>query len=866
MSQRTAFDDNPLVRYTDRHLWGNPEEDSQFQVVMNKISPDLGFVKNFTFMGRNRALPKANKFYHMFNIGGLHAGYWNFVNKLRGRNPLDRWINLSLVGKARGLQIDLYNTKGMQFPRTKAWVMVTYDGLVLIALEKLIVYPIPLLSKMYFRCYTSSLNIARWEAANIPQNNPFVYESMTYESSAELQVFQGRYGLLKAKPGFTGVFHNGVFTTKVPSALKLTIGDEVEIWHDPSIIKVERYNYAQLSDYYSDMDKKRKVILHSPKVNGDFRLRYFDDNDYYLVGGDGYGLYYHRNDETVVRQLTHIDVALSDDQIKVASQHIKSLNDLSKLQVYVFVRDTDWKLEWPNEAQRVRQLYRLDDQGIVNAMTGPLATLKEWTAQELESGAVQTLMHTQFNDVTTEKAFAAIGYNAATRVLSDSPLKVEFQAGAVGVAVPPTYAESYTAWEYDEQGILIDFWHVSNAGRFMPRNSNCKLVEFTLGNHGRNFHYEITNEDFVLPKGFSYEVYKVKWNIISDEPASDPIYITGTGAYEEVDGVLKWKTLDVVNERAIVLINDQVLAYQFELDHIDHSLSFAITHIYEGGGLIFPFTPANCDLWLNGHPLIDNVDWFFEDSRFYIHNKEFIVDGPQVITFRGHGVNGRMDKPITETELGFVEGGVIGNVPRYNIREDRVTRCVIGGRLFLTDDVPAAETTPASDLWDELNGRPYMVKHVYCPIRFVNDYHNYIGYAESRDLDKRVVDYLTEHCEKPKPLVIPDLQDKYRLYSPFMNVIVNGIINRLITLPPKGGDNYTEQEVYDTVKPYLWWLKYDPIIKEFDERYFALMPFANVGKLTMTADELIFLMQVNKQFLRSVCRMEGHFEVNNYVR
>ncbi|MDG4870861.1 hypothetical protein P8631_22945, partial [Guyparkeria sp. 1SP6A2] len=78
----------------------------------------------------------------------------------------------------------------------------------------------------------------------------------------------------------------------------------VEIIHDPTVIRAEFYRYDQLPGYYSEMDKVRKLILHPPKVEGDFSLRYFDDNDYFLLGPKNYGLYFHRNNERSVRQLT----------------------------------------------------------------------------------------------------------------------------------------------------------------------------------------------------------------------------------------------------------------------------------------------------------------------------------------------------------------------------------------------------------------------------------------------------------------------------------------------------------------------------------------------------------------------------------
>ena len=863
---RTQRDDNPIVRYADKQLWGNPEIDQQFQVHMEKFSPDLGYINTFNYMGCWRSTPKAGVFYHMFTVGGLHPGFWNFKTEFRTRNPLDKWIRVDHMGTRRGVQVDLYNTKGFMFPRCKAWVMATYDGLFLMAIEKLTVYPIPLKSDMYFRCYTPTVIVTDGNDAKNDINNPYIYETMTYENTSELSKFQSRYLQLKQRGGFTGLYVNGVFYNKAPNTLQYSIGDEVEIWHDPTVKRIEYYNYNTLRDFYSDLDQKRKLIIHPPKEN-DFTLRYFDDNDYYLLGKDSKGLYFHRNSVTAIRQLTHVDVAIADDQIQMASEYIPSLNNLSDVRIMVIVRDTSWDFEWPYEHQRYQYLYRLDDEGILSAMTGERSTVPEWTANGLENGCVQLYVRNQFDMNNTTTASEALGYNAMTRVVSETPVRVTYEEGGRGIRVPDTYIASYTVYEYDENGCLIEYYHMTNSRYLSPRNENCTMVEFGLGEFGRELDYVITNKSLKLRYGYDYRVYVSAYNIDSKEIVGDLVDVTGTDVYVEVNGYIVWKDLDVVNQRGVVVFNDKFLSYTFELDHIDHSLSFAITHIYEEGGLIFPLAFADQTVWLNGHPLIDNVDWIFDYPNIYIINKQFIVDGPQQITFRAYGFNDDPHNPKTDTELGFVEGGVIGNVPRYNIRRDRVTRTVINGALYITDEVPRAEEQPSSDLWDDLNGRPYMVKHVYCPVKFVEDYHTYPLYERSRELDRRVVDYLTLYAEKPTAEAIADLQDKYRLFSPFMNQVVNDIVNGFIIVPElrADADAFSYQTIYDLIKGDIWWLEYDPAALGFDLRYFAIMPYANYEKVTVTPDEFVFIKQVNDYFLKSVCSIEGNFEVSNNV-
>ncbi|EBV8434047.1 hypothetical protein AVA65_07340 [Salmonella enterica subsp. enterica serovar Minnesota] len=863
MTTRTVADDNPLVNYTDRALWGNPEIDRQFQVNMERLSPELGYVKNFNYMGRWRSLPKANRFYHIFTVGGLHPGFWSFRERFRTRNPLDRWVRMDDLAVVHGIQLDIYNQLGRQFPRSKAWVLMTYDGLTLMALEKLVIFPIPITDKYYFRTYNPTILVDKFSRVTDPTANPFVYETMTYENTNELQVFQARYNTLKAKPGYTGVFHNGRFVNGGPNSLTLSIGDEVEIWHDPTVKEVKQYRYGDLKDFYSTLDKKRKLILHPPKTSS-WLLRYFDDSDFYILRPDTkYGIYYHRNSETAIRQLTHNDVSIADDQIKVQMAPLGDLATIEDFIILELVRDTAWKFDWPFEAQRVRYLYRLDDVGIVDAMTGPKALIPEWTAAQLETGPVQALVRMQYKDLTTAISRDALGYNAMTRALSDTPIKVEYQGGARGIQVPPTYAGDFVAYEYDENGILLERNQFYNSQYFTPLNPACKLVEFIMGQGGRQLNYVVTNRDTQLIPNVEFRVYVGRWNIINNVFYGDLTDATGTDLYEVVNGYIVFKKLDVVNQRAMVVFGDKFLAYDFELEHMDHSLSFALTEIYDDGRLPVKLVLAQLDLWLNNHPLIDNVDWFFDEGRFFIHNKEFLVDGPQKIEVRAHSFHADIKKPKTETELGFVEGGVIGNIPRYNIREDRTTRCVINGRLFYTPDVPSAELVGASDLDDPLNGRPYMVKHSYTPVKFAEPYDNHPLYAEGRDLDKRIVDYLTKYCPKPQAQVMANLQDKYRLFSPFLNQLVNNVLNKVIVLPDlEDGKVFSNQTIQELAAPYTWWLKYDPAALGFDQRYFAIMPYANVDLLTVSNKELLFIRQANDLFLKSACKIESHFEVS----
>ena len=890
MANRSPADDTPLVDYAQNRIWGNPEENGQYQVKLVRVTQEAGVVQNFSYMNRWRSLPREARTFHIFSAAGLVPGYWNFKNSIIGRNPLDRWVNVGRLMRKRGVKLDIYDAMGFGYSRSHAWVMHTYDGLVLIALEKFKQYPIPQERDMWFRCYTPSIGVDRWEEST-NDRNPFVYETMTYANQAEMATFMGTYNYWKTQYGYTGCLHNGAFFKGAPNAIPdLKQGDLVEIWHDPTVLRVETYLYKNLKDFYSDLDKKRKVILHPPKIKGDFTIRYFDDNDYYLTGKNNRGLMLPRNDVTAVRQMTHVDVAIAGDFIQNATTYHKDLAAVDLIQITVLVRKSDWEYQWPQEHQRFRYLYRMSDAQIVQAMTGERATVDEWTANGLESGSVMSFTRRQFQAITKEAANLAMGYNAATRVLSETPMRAEYQAGARGIEIPFTYREKCTVWEYDSNGKLVGYFNQTNARYYSPFHVDCKMVEFTIGHYGREVDVTITNVDTLVSKDYDLRVYVASWNIDLNKVVGEWKDVTGDDKiYVIQNGRVSWKGLDRTNQRGILVTNKKTLAYTFTLEHIDHSLAFALTDIYVGGGHIFPYSFAEVDIWLNGHPLIENVDWVWGNNQYcYINNKEFIVDGAQEITVRAHGFYDNLARPNSDTELGFVDGGVIGRFNRYNLRGDRVTRTVINGALYITDEVPRAERLVPGNQWDELNGRPYCVKHIYCPVKLVEDYKSFPLRKRSRETDQRVSDYLTMWLPKPTTLaeeihyekgdqpgpigratsVVPNLQDKYRLFSPFMSAITNAILNRLLTVPDyiDGATTITDQQVRDMVKNYTWWLEFDPIIMDYDLRYFAVMPYSNFQVPVVTAREFIFIKKVNSLFLKSVCSIEGHYEVNDNVR
>lgn len=487
----------------------------------------------------------------------------------------------------------------------------------------------------------------------------------------------------------------------------------------------------------------------------------------------------------------------------------------------------------------------------------------------------------------------------------------------LGYQIPPTYVESSTAYEYDIDGLLLRRVGVRNQEWYQPKEG-CVYVEWVLGQSGHLVDYVISKTDVKLREGFGFRVYRAKWVIDpnidnttkvhnelpisktnenlypnpdvggeiraltysetpNDIPPTPPpmpdggrplppwIDITGTDQYRIENGYIVWN-FDTINNVGMVVFDTDHLYGEFPLSHIDNSLTFAITHEWDVGGPLLQIEPGQVDIWMNRHPLIGGVDYILNFPNVYIINKMWLVEGEQFIQWRATGLS--ESGLVNTSELGFVAEGVLGHNGRYNLRIDRPTKTILGGRLFLTSSLDWAEDINHGENVREWNGWPYEVKHIYTANKFVDKEDIYWGYNKSLGLDVTVGSYLTERVsyKKKDPQEIDYMEsDKYRLFSPFLSQVVNEIVLGFLILPEPNeeGIPFSNQQIDDLTREYQWMLDFDPIVLDLDLKYFTVHPYSNLKVPTVTADQLTFITMVNDLYLKSKIKIEGHFEVKH---
>ncbi|QDJ97425.1 hypothetical protein D6_0266 [Aeromonas phage D6] len=574
-----------------------------------------------------------------------------------------------------------------------------------------------------------------------------------------------------------------------------------------------------------------------------------------------------------------------------------------------------------------------DPEKILGAMTGAQSTVKEWSAPELEKGATNFVLNAILQELSTTTVREGLGYNGCSVALSASPLYMPYitpgdpgfedvfptppYETGLGYRIPASYVESSTAYEYDKNGLYIRKVGVIKSEWYKP-GPDCYYVEFVVGQASTWLDCAISRTDVKLRPGFGFRVYTAGWlidpddpevpdnslfkkefNITADgkeiypEPYEIKIYgdgentapdleivtsggrpdgkwvdVTGTDEYRIVNGYISWN-FDTRNKVGMVIFDTVHLFNQFELYHIDNSISFQIMHTWDIGGLPLPIEPGQIDLWINGHPAIENVDYVLDFPNVYVISKMWLKEGGRnTFAYRGRGLSGK--GLIPSSELGFVYDGVLGINGRYNLRIDRPTKTIINGRLYLTEALDWSEDINHGQNVGALNGMPYEVKHIYCDNKYVEQFDLHWGFDAARELDQRISDYLTVNADYKQnlPVDYPYLEeDRYRLFSPFMNQLANEMQLGFLTVPAPTETEigYSDQAIDDITRPYQWLLKYDPSQMDLDLRYFMIHPYSNLQRITVTPNQLTVLSRVNDLYLKGKLRIEGFFEVKHDV-
>lgn len=805
-----------LQRHAYINVWCTPNQDKSAIFKPAKLTPINGARNVIKVMWRQHRLPDNNSQFHVYQIGQVHP---TIIGLADAPNV---WVNVQDLCNQQDVILDIYAATGYQLPRYNVWYLVTPEKDLIIAVK----FPeggnLPVnlnTEDMYFRIYRNAYFDST--RADLGTDNIRVIGKFLNQTQDILDI-QNSLTQYRTLGGHCYCFINGMLVDTI-NLLTAKVGDHAEFVYDASIKQVLRLPVTDLPSFVSTLDGLHKYLIHNPVL--DTTIDYFDDIDFFIVKagtspGRFNGLFYHRNSEKAVRMVTHQDYSIPVPFVSAYLQSVSTWVNVEQLEIVLHIRKAGYDRPLVFEHNRIRELYKLHNDEILSAMTGIDATVDVWKAENLENSSYAALMSANLGQITTQNVQDAYGYNAASKILADSPIKTRVQSSVLVVDIPVGLQTSCTVYEYDENGYLLE-WHThSNSSLYSCYNQNTRLVEVIPGVASDVLDIRRDLATDALDLNYNYRFYTC--DIVNGVSQNNWRDVTNTAAYGINNNIYQWAVNPGTN-KTMVIGNKRHLAYSFSHIVDNGVLDFTIRE-YRGdyqAYRVLDIPLGNLDIFLNGRSLINGLDYHVDFPRVVITNKEYLIDAentPQVIAVRHTGFCDPVTMQyIDPPDAGFIEYGALSTNNRFDVRDDKITRIVINGSLYHRDELQFGEDDFEVRVTDSKNGAPYAIRDVFVPMNAYLDKGTgtyvdptFVLRQRSQQVDQAISDYLTlkiPEKEPTEPSAIPDL---YKTHSPFISRIINDLRKGILT-DSRFVEHYSDEFVRSKCAPYEWLLDYDPI-------------------------------------------------------
>lgn len=853
-----------LIDHALKNVWCAPRQDTQAIVRPARLTPIGGVWNSVKIMWRSITLPMAKTRFHVFQIGQLNPNLMGLFSKEQV------WIKLSEACNVRNLIADVYNVNGVQLPRTETWYMVTEENNLVFAIKHQPLIPIePDREDIFIRVYTN----AYYRTAQASSDGGYIHvEGGTLLSQQALLDLQNSYDSHVAMRGHTYAFVNGYEVSKL-DMFSAKVGDVAEFIYDSSIYKVVDFELPELPTFTSTLDQKNKFLLHYTGADSG-EIDYHDDIDIFLCkrldNGRHRGVYYHRNMADAMRMVTHRDYSITAPYVMGFVQAQSDWTDINRVIVRMQIRYGGWDRALVDENNRIKELYKLQEPALANAMLGVDSTVSNWRAEALEASQYAELMRHVNTQLDKEVVQSALGYNAISKAMANTPQHVELISNQRMAVLPYGLRTRSTAYEYDTDGKLLD-WYLHLTGTNYPvRNYNAVLVEMLAAEAGDRPD-EVYGETLVtLDPTATYRMYLCEY--VNGVPNNQWVDVTGSGHYAVIDNELTW-LIDTERYYPMVRSDRVMLAYTLSLKPTDGLLRFNLTQRALRNNVVSVWTMqipmGELDIWLNGRALIEGVDYIVQFPQVVIFNKAYL-DAPktksQKIQIRFSGFcHADLSRDIP-TEVGFVDYGLLSRNNRFDIRDDKVMRVTVGGALYAKDELQFSETDSGVMVPDASNGLPYLIRDIVVPMRGHTTRDTYELRAASQIIDRRISDYMTLKLPQPKFSTPSAIQQKYTVYSPFCCKIIYDLVSGLLADPRIMG-NYSNQDVMEICEPYTWLLGFDPTQEglELDADYVNIHPHNLTTVIELDIYKYRFLQRVVAMFMNDRVELSGFIRLKELV-
>lgn len=857
-----------LIEHAIKNVWCNPDQDNQLIFQPYKISKDAGVYNQFLFMNRSLPLPNNGKKYHVYQIGQLRP----MIVGLLGQNPdwvYEKWFSFKEAINTLKLFVNIYTAKGIEIPRFSSYYMLSNERNLIIAIEESNKIPVDFIyENIYVRLYTN----AYFQSLRADAVSDYIYcEGKIVTSEQSILDMQALCEQYRNLTGHTFCYKNGYLIDKI-DLVNVSIYDVVELVYDSSIKRVVTFSLDSLTSFLSLLDNKYKYLLHHSFEDND-TIDYQDDIDIHVVSYKDdnrfFGYYYNRNAVDSHRMVTHRDYSIVVNYVDYIKDYLEERIGINNLdgrtaKVEVKIRNSGYLRPLIYDNNRLFELYKLDDNLILEALNGLNSSLDIWRADYLEASAYTEIMRSEYRNITLDLVQEAYGYNSVSKLVGDTPSNTYLYSGLETVDVPYELQDNCTAYEYDANGHLLGYHHHTYGSLYHCADNNAKLVEIISGRGSINPSVVFGTDNIDLPTIDNYRVYMCY--LVNNIPNEEWIDITGSEHYSIINNKLVWNNLET--DQYIMVRNDaNFLTYDLNFTAVGGNLFFTLeeeeTRFDQTQNYSLPVPLGELDIFLNGKSLIKDLDYIVKFPMVYIINKKHVAQPVDTALQHIHvRFTGFCKSDLTLNDVGdygFIEHGVLSNDYEYDIRDDKVLRIIVDGSIKTREDLIFSEFHSGVSVTDIDNGKPYQIRDIIVPLKQLVNENTYSLRDKSLVIDKKVSDYMTLKVPQPERNAVSAIPELYPVVSPFFARIIEDLVNNIIKDSDFG--TMSDNEVLDICNPYEYLLDYDPINDQnaLNSEYVIIHPHLSDYVYNVSLYKYRFLLKVIKLYA------DGLIDISNFI-
>lgn len=905
-----------LKRHALANIWCEPNQDSQNIFQVDRITPQRGVLNKTPVMWGSIALPKQSNssrfFYHVYQIGKLN----NIVLNIRMTE--NKWYSATEICNLNKEVVDAYFENGCMIPRDLVYLMMLPNGNFIMAIE--IVSGLDFGNEDVISDFTGEV-ITR--PIILDNHNPIIrfynngrfatpeFISSTANTAAPIKAigknisFMSDYNTFVVEKGKIKTSMNNVgkylywingYLVNEPGAYTTEFMNQYHyyIW-DSSIKLIDFIPVKDLVSFTSKVDTNvRKYVC---MLNTDYgTIDYHDDIDFYLISrtGSAYkGVLIPRVDKKTVRQVTHNSYSIRSDVLHNLSNEHLFLKDFNNCQILAVVRQGGFKRGLIHQNNRINELYRLNRNDILEAMAGVNSLVPEWEAASLESSEYATIMRSSMKDISIPMLKSAYGYNAASLYMEKSSHDVKPNDLPTSVNLPLAYTVNdefglghRAIFCYDVNGLLKDSYQDYETVETLlikkELASTTKHVEVYHADISDTDNVIYTNKQFASPDlvNWGFRVYGIPTNA-SNEVIGEWVDITDSKYYDYHKDGYKGSTVPTIvwnntllNQYKIfpaIKLNKYVVCQKFKVSSLNqyrgyHYVTINTPKSFDGINRSETTTipPGQLDVFLNGYSLIEGVDYFINWPSIYISrissNRNDPLKDEVIVRMRGFCDKKTM-LPTNFRDIGFLQGSIASVDKEFDVRNDRNSRIIIGGKVYSREKVAFAEE--AKDTSTIQDGLPFGVSDHWGNVEsYLNI--NSLDYKDaSMSIDKRVETYLTPRVKTTVPEHNFVITERWEVISPFLSSIINDIKNFGFLADPKTFKSgaFNKAEVEATLSAYMHLLKVDPCIKNPNGDFILYLPHQYSRTISVTQQQYALLQYLIDEYLNNMVDLTPYLTI-----